>query len=683
MHVALSFIALSVVTTASAQGDGERKVWVYCIDKGETQGLALSSGLVRAEANLLPAARERRARSMAGRLVDERDVPVYAPYVDALVAQGATLRHRSRWLNAVSIAASDKTISAIERLPFVKKVTPVVHLARSGTRTIAPRGAREKSVRSLPLGAHHAQGDTAFYGEAFYQLDEIRVPEVHDAGYTGAGVLVGMFDTGFYKVHEALRGQPIVAEHDFVFADGQTQNEPEDVSGQHDHGTLTWSALGGYAPYTMIGPAYGASFFLAKTEDIRTETPVEEDYYVAALEWADSLGVSVVSASLAYRDFDDPFPDYAPEDIDGNTAVITVAVDVAASRGILVANAMANEGPDPGSLWTPADADSMLAVGAVYPGEGMIADFSSRGPTFDGRIKPEVVARGVDTFCAFSYSPDAYGGASGTSLSTPLVGGAVALVFEAHPEWGAMAVRDALLQTADNQATPDNDRGWGRIDVYAAIFGVTPPVFPIPFSLILPPDGDSTGSEDIEFAWEASDDPDGGGPVTYTLLVARDEALSDIVLETSTEGNTLIVDGVTGPDTSYYWSVRASDEDMRERQAREVWRFSRAGQTSLDPEEGLPLARTGLFQNSPNPFNPSTVITFSVGGDRKAHVKLEIFDVRGRRIKTLISDNIEPGMHRLTWNGTDRHGRSVGSGIYFCRLAVEGLTMTRKMNLLR
>jgi subtilisin family serine protease len=685
----MSFLLLLLVSGAldleggepPRAGEGESEVWVYFTDKGEAQGSALSSELLRAEADLLPAARERRQKSMSGSLVDERDVPVYSPYVEKLVEKGARLRHRSRWLNAVSLVARDEIISAIARLPFVKKVTPLVRLARSGPRTILPQGAREKMVADLPLGIHHAQGDTAFYGEAFYQLAEIGVPAVHDSGYTGAGVLVGMFDTGFYQVHQSLRDQAVIAERDFIFGDGETQNEAGDDPGQHEHGTVTWSVLGGYAPSILIGPAYGASFFLAKTEDTRSETPVEEDNYVAALEWADSLGVSVVSASLAYRDFDDPLYDYEWEDIDGNTATITVAVDIAASRGILVANAMGNSGYEgPGSLWTPADADSMLAVGAVDAGN-VVADFSSRGPTFDDRIKPEVVARGVDTYCAFSYSPYSYGSAGGTSLSTPLVGGAAALVMEAHPEWGAMEVRDALMQTADNQATPDNDRGWGRIDVRAAIYDVSPPIFPVPFSLLSPGDGDSLDVSHIDFVWGASRDPDAGGPVSYTLLIARDQGLSDIVLETSTAETTLALEGGLAADSTYYWGVQASDQDTRERWAREVWSFSTALPSSIGPGDELPRTWTGLFQNSPNPFNPSTIIAFSVGGERRARVKLEIFDVRGRRVRILKDGPAGPGVHRLTWDGRDGAGRSAGSGIYLYRLSVDGVSVTRKMNL--
>jgi subtilisin family serine protease len=265
---------------------------------------------------------------------------------------------------------------------------------------------------------------------------------------------------------------PVIAEWDFIFDDGETQNQPGDDPEQHWHGTATWSILGGFAPGQLIGPAYGASFALAKTEDIRSETPAEEDNFVAALEWMDSLGVDLASVSLSYRWFDDPGNDYEWQDLDGNTATTTIAVDLAASRGILVVVAAGNYGPDPGSLGSPADADSGLSVGATDE-ENDLLWFSSRGPTWDGRTKPEVLARGVDAYHA---TPDpGYSWSAGTSVATPLVAGCAALVMEAHPDWSAEQVKAALMWTADRARRPDSDWGWGRINVLRAIYGSAHP----------------------------------------------------------------------------------------------------------------------------------------------------------------------------------------------------------------
>jgi subtilisin family serine protease len=275
-----------------------------------------------------------------------------------------------------------------------------------------------------------------------------------------------MFDTGFRKDHVAFAPAytdgRVLAEHDFVFGDGNTQNELGDDPSQHNHGTLTWSTLGGQADGNLYGPAYGADFILAKTEDIRSETQVEEDNWMAAVEWADSIGADVISSSLAYSDW------YVYANFDGDQAVTTIAADMAAEMGIVVCNSASNSGPSAGTIAAPADADSIVTVGAVTS-LGTIASFSSRGPTFDGRIKPEVCAQGVQTTCASPSGTTGYTTASGTSLSCPLVGGCAAVLLSAHPDWTPMQVREALMMTASQSATPDNNYGWGIVDLLAAV----------------------------------------------------------------------------------------------------------------------------------------------------------------------------------------------------------------------
>jgi PKD repeat protein len=296
------------------------------------------------------------------------------------------------------------------------------------------------------------------YGYSASQLSQIRVPEVHAEGYDGEGVTLAIFDTGFRKTHDAFalhyaEGR-VLGEWDFIFDDGNTANEPEDASNQWNHGTYIWSVCGGYADGVMYGPAYKANFLLCKTEDVRSETVVEEDNWVAALEWVDVRGADVVTSSLAYIDW------YSYEDMDGATAITTLAANTAAGLGIVVCNAMANSGPLPGTLHAPADAFDMLAVGSV-DSRGIIAYSSSRGPTYDGRTKPEVCARGVLTYCATAYGDEIYGTANGTSLATPLVAGAACLLIHANPDYTPQMIRLSLMETACNATTPDNNYGWG------------------------------------------------------------------------------------------------------------------------------------------------------------------------------------------------------------------------------
>ncbi|MCA9727651.1 MAG: S8 family peptidase [Candidatus Eisenbacteria bacterium] len=459
------------------------KYWIYLTDKEVFDSQTCARQLDQLGATVDAHAATRRAKSMPDRIVDFHDLPVASSYVEQLHQLGLDVVHESRWLNAVSVRATRAQLAAVAVLPFVSEIAPVLGTRRHGEpdgiiERFSPDAGRRDSEPAAP-------GDPFDYGPSRAQLEQINVIAAHQAGLSGAGVIVGVFDTGFEHDHPAFsqivsEGR-LLAQYDFVNDDPETQNESGDDSSQHAHGTFTWSALGGFAEGELVGPAYGASFLLAKTEDITSETPVEEDNWVAAAEWADQLGVDVISTSLSYIDW------YTYEDMDGDTAPITIAADIAASRGIVVCVSAGNQG---GTAWyyigAPADADSIIAVGAV-DADNILAEFSSHGPTYDGRTKPEVLALGVHTHCAIPVELGAdYADVSGTSLSCPLVGGVAALVVEAHPNWPPMLVRQQLLDTADNAATPDNDRGWGLVDTYGAITAVSgTPGDPLPAAPLL------------------------------------------------------------------------------------------------------------------------------------------------------------------------------------------------------
>lgn len=435
-----------------------RKIWVYLTDKNVFDVATYEMRLTEVSAGLDPHAASRRGKTFEGRLVDFHDIPVYDGYIEGLEQAGVTVLRESRWLNAVSGRASFETWQQAADLPFVQKLTLVRAASSSHARGVDPVGSSPTTQGALD------------YGPSFGQLDEINVVAVHDMGLTGAGVRIAMLDTGFYQDHAAFQapienGQ-LIAQYDFVNDDGETQDEPGDVEGQHHHGTLTWSIVGGFDEGELIGGAYGAEFLLAKTEDVGIEDPIEEDNWIAGMEWADANGADIISSSLGYYDW------YVYEDLDGNTAVTTIGADIAASRGIVVCTAAGNLGTqDWYYIIAPADADSVITVGGSNS-DGSVWDQSSHGPTADGRIKPEVVARGAGTYGAASpedHNGEGYHDFDGTSVATPLVAGAAALLLEAHPGWTHMQVREALMSTADNAENPDNDRGWGRIDVLAAM----------------------------------------------------------------------------------------------------------------------------------------------------------------------------------------------------------------------
>jgi serine protease AprX len=433
-------------------------VWIFMTDKGIRNAEDYRQAIRAERETVTDRVLARRKKVVGEELVSHGDLPVNDFYIDALISAGLEKRRTSRWLNAVSGFIARDRIDKIASIPFVKEIT----LLRAGRRKPLP-----VSVSSPGEGVR-LESWTLDYGRSADQLAQINVPAVHDLGYTGTGVLVCMLDTGFDLGHESLQHIRVAAEYDFIFDDETTSNEEEDVANQDCHGTEVLSVIGGARDGQLYGPAFNADFMLAKTEDIRSETPIEEDNWVAAIEWAERLGADVASSSLGYNDW------YTYEDMDGNTAVTTRAADRAVARGMVVVTAAGNErsarpGVEPWYyIIAPADADSVIAVGAVNY-KGMLASFSSVGPTFDGRIKPEVVARGAGVRCADTLSAIYYLNLSGTSFSTPLVSGTVALILEAHPNWTPSQVRDALLSTASLADQPDNEYGYGIIDALAAI----------------------------------------------------------------------------------------------------------------------------------------------------------------------------------------------------------------------
>jgi PKD repeat protein len=384
------------------------------------------------------------------------DIPVNPTYIDAVKQTGATVRRQSKWLNAVSVEIPLNQLDILAALSFVQKIMPVTRFKNE--RVV------EEAIR--PEGFPTALSPSVLnYGNSGAQLSQITVPEMHNKGFGGQGVTLAIFDTGYRKSHQAFANHyaagRVLAEYDFIFEDGNVANEAADAARQWDHGTGCWSVAGGYKDGSIYGPAYLANFILCKTEDIRSETMAEEDNWIAALEWVDSIGADVITSSLSYPDL------HTYADLDGNTTPITLAANTAAGLGIVVCNAMGNEGPGVGTLGPPADAYDILSCGAVSSA-GAIASFSSRGPTADGRMKPEVCARGVSTVWASSSGDANYGAANGTSLSTPLIAGAACLIIQAHPTWTPTQVITALKETASRANTPDNTYGWGIISTNAA-----------------------------------------------------------------------------------------------------------------------------------------------------------------------------------------------------------------------
>jgi subtilisin family serine protease len=284
-----------------------------------------------------------------------------------------------------------------------------------------------------------------------------------------------MLDSGFNNLnHEALDHLDIVATWDFLNGDPNVFYE-EGQMGTGDHGTNTLGTIAGYEPGELIGPAFGASFLLGKTEngDLDWERHIEEDHWIAGAEWADTLGADIISSSLGYRnEFSHGENDYSWQDMDGDTTVVAKGANIAASRGILIVNCAGNERlslSGQNTLVSPSDSAYVLAAGAVNS-QGRRASFSSVGPTADGRIKPDVMAMGDSVYSAAPNAPDEYELVDGTSFSCPLVAGVAALILEINPSWTNQDVMTAIKLTASQSESPDNHNGWGIVDAQKAAF---------------------------------------------------------------------------------------------------------------------------------------------------------------------------------------------------------------------
>ena len=415
------------------------KVWVYFDKKDSKRIVDLDSASI-----------ERRIKhGIVG--PTKYDYLINQSYIDRIKRLKVEIKNQSRWLNAISVIADMQKINLINELAFVKKIEPVYqHTKKKSIQAIEDRNDQSRDIE---------------YGSSYDQVEQINCRIPHVAGYFGQGVRVLYLDTGYELGHTAYDSLNLIAQYDFVNNDENAANETDQeiTDNQDDHGTICLSVMAGYAPGNLIGPAFKSEYLLAKTEIMAEEIQQEEDNYVAALEWGESLGADIACASLGYLDW------YSYEDLDGNSATTTIAVDIASNLGVLCINSAGNEGDDPWYyIIAPADADSVISVGAVNR-DGTIANFSSRGPTYDGRIKPEVCALGVSAYCVRSNTENDYRAASGTSFSAPLAAGAAAVILSANPEWTNMQLREAIMMTASLSNSPDNIYGYGILNTWAAI----------------------------------------------------------------------------------------------------------------------------------------------------------------------------------------------------------------------
>lgn len=655
----------------NTQTKEKTKYWIFFQDKGVERVVKRADLREGLELGISRRALERRGKVRADdNLIGMEDLPVASEYIRSLEALGLEPQAVSRWLNGVSAVIPPGLLGRVRALPFVIKVRPVATLIRKPI----PFDEMKKSHSAFTPNIH-----TLDYGSSYTQNGQIHVPEVHDLGITGKGVLVGMIDTGFdHRGRSIFSHLDVVAEHDFHWNDDNTANEEDDPTGQHRHGTMTFSVIGGFSEGNLIGPAYGASFALAKTEWLPvTDLKIEEDHWIMAIEWLESIGADVVSSSLGYASFVDS-PDYTIGDLDGNTSMITIAADFAVSNGVVVVNAAGNK-----DFWDkvnfPADGDDVIAVGAVNS-EGGVTGFSSEGPTADGRIKPDVVAMGLSNrvLSPTKGTEDSFGFSDGTSFSCPLVAGVCALILQAHPELKPAEVRDALRETADRAGSPDNQYGWGLVNAYEAIFYHG--MILLNFERVAMP---AAGTEGIEVD-----------------ILTKSEVISDSVflfyrMDGETEFHKIWMYRVGGESVPRFradlpfligvkriqFHIKATDMSGTIHTAPYgapdvLYSFTDSLAEIVYIDSEVPEAFE-LIQNYPNPFNAETTITFVIV--EKTHVKLKIYNILGQEKIVLIDEVLEPGKKRVIWRGYNHLGQKVPSGVYICHMEAGGESQNRKM----
>lgn len=430
--------------------------WVQFTDKNESP-----YSIDNPEEYLSARALQRRAN--LGIAIDEYDIPVNPQYLEAVAGCGVSLLNPSKWLNGVSVYTSDASaIEAINALPFVETV-------RNCPNDLRAQEIKERWMAIEQKPVSFSRSMNGYYGGAETQVRQLNVDMLHDSGYDGSGVVVAVLDGGFvgtdsHSCFDNMREEGrLLGVRDFVY--GSTS-----VYSQSSHGTSCLSTMAAYDPNNMVGTAPKASYYLFHTEDGNSENIIEEYNWVSGAEYADSLGVDVCSTSLGYIDFDMAQWDHPFEHYDGHTAPMSIGAEIAASRGMICMNSAGNEGEGVCTLGIPADAEHILSVGAV-DAEGSRAWFSSVGPTYDGRIKPDVMAMGEETFVATgnSYWGENYYTGSGTSFSCPVLAGAVACLRQARPYASVQEICDAVRSCGNRAGNPDSYYGYGIPDFSKAL----------------------------------------------------------------------------------------------------------------------------------------------------------------------------------------------------------------------
>ena len=636
----------------------QQKYMVYFKDKGMANQTSLqktSQAYTEAVQSLSKRSIQRRIKHRGvENFITFEDVPIHQPYISELENSGARIWNKLKWFNAVSLYADKDQIAKISSLPFVEKVEAVQTLSYKKDKI------EEQSPRSFEKTSINNTGLAYDYGSSLGQYALSDIPQVHAKGITGDSVVIGILDSGFrWKLIESLVSRKVIAEYDFVFHDNNTANEAGDVGSQDSHGTSIFSLIGGYKEGKIVAPAFNASFILAKTEDIGSETHVEEDNYAAALQWMDSIGVDITTSSLGYNEFDPSTFSYAYSDMNGKTTVVTKAVELAFTQfGISTFTSAGNDGNSPWHyIGAPADGFNVIAVGSVS-NSNIKAGSSSFGPSYDGRIKPEIVTQGVLDYVASvsGTSTSAYGTASGTSAAAPIAAGIAAQLLSLYPHLTNVQIRQILLATAGNAASPNNEIGYGLLSSLKAISYPNLKKVDQSYSINKCFVGENILSQSV------------------VLHLVQGVQTVDLPMSIGQKGvySTNLPSYNEGDALEFYFTY--SDSNLTSVREPAVGKFSL---TSIKYE--TPKAY-GLEQNYPNPFNPNTTIWYSIQNSR--FVSLKVYDLLGNEVTTLVNEEKTPGSYHVEFQAK-LGNRQLASGVYFYVLKVGEKIEAKKMMLLK
>jgi serine protease AprX len=414
---------------------------------------------------------ERRAKQKIS--IDETDLPVVPRYIDSVRLSGNVIvLDESKWLNQVCIQTTDSTaLGKINSFSFVVKTQPVKRIAPiAGRNQFEEKISRDKfnekiSNISSPISTQQIFDDYYSYGNSFAQVHIHNGEYLHNKGFHGEGMLIAIIDAGFYH-YKTLPAFDSVNQRNQVIETYDFVDNEISVNEDHPHGMMCFSIIAANLPGQMVGTCPNADFLLYRSEDASSESPVEEQYWIAAAERADSAGADVITTSLGYNLFDNPVFNYTYQDMNGHTTMIAKAATMAARKGMIVLAAAGNEGDNSWHyIITPADADSILTVAAVDVSRN-VASFSSYGPSSDGRVKPNVASVGSGTAISSTTGPIVSG--SGTSFATPNLAGLVTCLWQAFPDFTNMQIIEAVEKSSSIYNNPDNRIGYGIPDFQKA-----------------------------------------------------------------------------------------------------------------------------------------------------------------------------------------------------------------------